>query len=303
MAGIKKSKTDRVFDILNIVFMGIILLAVAYPIYFTVIASVSDPYAVVSGELTFLPVKPTLEAYTNAFRESRIWLGYRNTLFYTAVGVLLNLCLTIPAGYVLSKKQLPGHGLITFYFLLTMYFSGGLIPTYLNVKALGLLNNIWTLVVLGGLSVYNVIVTRSFFVTSVPGELYEAAYIDGSSEFRTFFSIALPLAKAIVAVMALFYAVARWNNYYTAMIYVSDSNLQPLQAVLRGILLMNQTALGALDIDSMDPEVVKEYTRMAYMAEAMKYAVIFIASAPLLIAYPFVQKYFVKGVLIGSVKG
>ena len=303
MAAIKVTRTDRVFNFINILLMLLVAAAAAYPIYFTILASLSDPYAVVSGRVTFWPIKPTLEAYTNAFKEGRIWQGYKNTMIYTGLGTALSLLLTIPAGYVLSKKELPGHGFITFYFLLTMYFSGGLIPSYLNIKWLGLINNAATLIILGGMSVYNVVVTRAFFASSVPNELYESAYIDGASEARSFFSIALPLAKAIIAVMALFYAVSRWNDYYTAMIYVSRSDLQPLQAVLRGILLMNQSALSEIDVTTMEESMVMELTRKSYMAEAMKYAMIFIASAPLLIAYPFVQKYFVKGVLIGSVKG
>ena len=182
-----------------------------------------------------------------------------------------------------------------------MYFSGGLIPTYLLVRDLHLLNTAYTIVVLGGLSIYNMVVTRTYFSNSIPGELYESAKIDGATEFTNFFQIALPLAAPILAVMALYYGVARWNDYYTAMIYLSSSDRQPLQMVLRDILLQNQNALVAAE--NLSDEAMELMARRAYMAEAMKYAVIFIASAPLLCAYPFVQKYFVKGMMIGSLKG
>ena len=306
MSAIKQSKGDRVFNAVNIILMILIMLIMLYPLYFTVIASVSDPYAVANGQVSLLPIRFTLEPYQNVFKESRIWIGYRNTLFYTVLGTVWNLILTIPAAYVLSKKKLHGRTFISIYFLIPMYFSGGLIPTYLQVKSMDLLNKPYTLIILGGLNIYNMIVTRVYFQTSIPEDLYESAYIDGASNFRQFFQIALPLATPIIAVMTLFYAVGRWNDYFTALIYVTDVNLHPLQIVLRGILLLNQTALDTLDTNSLNPndtEYMLELARKTYMAEGMKYSLIFIASAPLLIAYPFVQKYFVKGMMIGSLKG
>lgn len=307
MSVIKPTKVDKVFDICNVVFMVLIIILMLYPLCFTLIASVSDPYEVVNGHVYLYPKGFTLEPYQNVFREKRIWLGYRNTFVYTILGTLFNLCLTIPSAYVLSKKNLPGRSVISVYFLIPMYFGGGLIPTYLLVKDIHLINTFWTLVILGGLSVYNMVVTRVFFQTSIPGELYESAHIDGASEFRCFFQIALPLSTSIIAVMALFYAVGHWNDYFTALVYTSDVEIQPLQVVLRGILLLNQTAVTQISSDAgstnEDIELMKELARRTYMAEGMKYALIFIASAPLLIAYPFVQKYFVKGVMIGSLKG
>ena len=280
---------------------------ILYPLYFTVIASFSDPYAVVNGKVYFWPVNPTLEPYANVFKEARIWIGYRNNMINVPLGTLWNLILTMPAAYVLSKKHLRGRGLLATYFLIPMYFGGGLVPTYLQVKALGLVDKPYTLIVLGGLSIYNMIVSRVYFQTSIPEDIYESATIDGASNFRQFFQMALPLAKPILAVMALFYAVGRWNDYFTAMIYISNQRYQPLQIILRGILLLNQTALNNVNTSNMmaneDIEYMLTLARQVYMAEGMKYSLIFISSAPLLIAYPFVQKYFVKGIMIGSLKG
>lgn len=303
MPAIRKTRADRIFDGCNMAAMLLLLALMTYPLYFVIIVSVSDPYAVVRGSVHLWPEGLTLEAYRNVFRENRIWTGYRNTVFYTVLGTLFSLFLIIPCAYGLAKKRLPGRGLLGIYFLIPMYFSGGLIPTYLQVKGLGLINQPYSLIVLAAMSVYNMIVTRVYFQTSIPEELYESARIDGSSEFGTFFRIALPLAKPILAVMALFFAVSRWNDYFTALIYVSKNNYLPLQIVLRSILLESQTALQNVDTSSMDADAIKNAARLSYMAEAMKYALIFVASAPLLAAYPFVQKHFVKGMMIGSVKG
>ncbi|HML46530.1 MAG TPA: carbohydrate ABC transporter permease, partial [Clostridia bacterium] len=217
---IQKSASDKAFDAVNIAAMLLFMLVMIYPLYFIVIASLSDPYRVLSGKVYLWPSGLTLEAYENVFRESRIWTGYSNTLRYTALGTLLNLALTIPAAYTLSKKRLLGRRALAFYFLIPMYFGGGLVPTYLQVKALGLMNTPYTLIVLGGVSMFNMIVTRVFFSSSIPEELYESARIDGAGELRTFGSIALPLSKPILAVMTLFYAVAHWNSYFGALIYL-----------------------------------------------------------------------------------
>jgi putative aldouronate transport system permease protein len=304
---IKQTKSDLVFDIFNTFCMCLLMFLILYPLYFTVIASFSDPYAVVNGKVYFWPVNPTLEPYANVFKEARIWIGYRNNMINVPLGTLWNLILTMPAAYVLSKKKLRGRGLLATYFLIPMYFGGGLVPTYLQVKALGLVDKPYTLIVLGGLSIYNMIVSRVYFQTSIPEDIYESATIDGASNFRQFFQMALPLAKPILAVMALFYAVGRWNDYFTAMIYISNQRYQPLQIILRGILLLNQTALNNVNTSNMmaneDIEYMLTLARQVYMAEGMKYSLIFISSAPLLIAYPFVQKYFVKGIMIGSLKG
>lgn len=301
----KKTKTDILFDTINITLLLVMILIMVYPLYFTIIASFSDPYSVASGRVTVWIKKLTFDSYINVFKNSDIWLGYWNSLVYTFLGTLFNLALTLPAAYVLSKKYLPYRTLFSWYFLFTMYFSGGLIPTYLIVKNLGLLNKPYTLIILGGISIYNMIVTRIYFQTSIPNELYESATIDGASHFRQFFSIALPLASPIIAVITLYYGVGRWNDYYSALIYLSKNALMPLQMVLRSILMQNAalTALSAEEMARMTQEQLSEAARQAYAAEGMKYSLIFIASAPLLIAYPFVQKYFVKGIIIGSLKG
>lgn len=298
---IHQGKGDRLFNAVIMILLILLLMIIIYPLYFTIIASVSDPYAVVRGRVFFWPKNFNLDSYVNIFKDNRVWTGYRNSLIYTISGTLLNLALTIPAAYVMSKKKLLGYGFFSAFFLVSMYFGGGLIPTYLQVKSLGLLNKSYTMIILGGFSVYNMIITRVYFENSIPDELYESAKMDGANEFRCFFSIALPLSKAIVSVIALYYAVARWNGYFSALIYLSKANYFPLQLVLRNILLLNQNALSM--VGEMTEDEMSAAAELAYKAETMKYALIFISSAPLLCAYPFVQKYFVKGVMIGSLKG
>jgi len=302
---IKQSRVDLIFDIINNFLMLIILFIMLYPLYFTIVASISEPSFVALGQVTILPQGFTWDAYKNVFQNPKIWGGYRVSLINTLIGVILNLILTIPTSYVLSKKRLHGRTFFSWYFLFTMYFGGGLIPSYLLIRSLNLVNKPYTLILLGGLSIYNMVVSRIFFQTSIPEELYEAARVDGGSNYIQFFSIALPLSKPIIAVMILFYAVDRWNDYFTALIYVTDSTLFPLQVVLRNILISNQALLGQVNSGSlvMDEDQLAIIIRNAYLAESMKYSLIFIASAPMLIAYPFVQKHFIKGVMIGSLKG
>ena len=302
MAAIRRSRGDRVFDAVNVVIMILVLFIMAYPVYFVIVASVSDPYEVVNGNVYLYPKGFTLEAYQNVFRQERILQGYTNSIIYTFLGTCWNLVLTIPLAYVLSRKKLRGRWLLTIYFLIPMYFHGGLVPQYIQVKNLGLINQPYTLIILGGLNIYNMIVARVYFQTANPGDLYEAAKIDGASEFRTFFSIMIPLAKPIIAVVTLYYAVWRWNDYFNALIYTSKQEYQPLQMVLRGILLLNEN-MTEIMAGSDDAENIMDMARLAHLAQTMKYALIFIASAPMLIIYPFVQKHFVKGVMIGSLKG
>ena len=302
-AVIRRTRADKIFDTCNAVLMVLLLLITLYPLYIVLIASVSDAYEVAKGNVFAIPKGITFESYMNVFRESRIWLGYRNTIFYAVFGTAFSLILTIPSAYALSKKTLPGRGAISIFFLIPMYFNGGLIPTYLVMKQINMVDQWYSLIFIAASSVYNMIVTRVYFQSNVPEELYESARIDGASELRTFFSIALPLVKPIIAVMTLFFAVARWNDYFNALIYTTDNDYLPLQLVLRSILLNSQTALQKVDTSSMDADAIKNAARLAYMAEAMKYALIVVSSAPLLIAYPFVQKHFVKGMMIGAVKG
>ena len=301
---IGKSRSDAIFEGFNIFFMLLVLAVTIYPLWFVLIASVSDPNAVNTGQVILYLKGFTWASYINVLGADKIWIGYYNTIFNTLFGTLLNLALTIPCGYVLSKKDLPGRGFLSMLFVITMYFGGGMIPTYLNIYKLGLLDNRWTLVILGGISVYNMIIVRTYFQNSIPSDLYEAAKIDGASEFRAFFQIALPLAAPIVAVIALYYAVGRWNEYYNALIYINDTRLNPLQIVLRNILINNQSLLDELLADpTATDEQIATQAKLVYMAEGMKYAIIWVASLPMLILYPFIQKYFVKGVMIDSLKG
>lgn len=299
----KRSKDDIIFDAINTLILGAVLLIVLYPLYYVVLASISDPYLAATGSIGLFPRKPTFMAYRNVFNNADIWSGYRNTLIYTILGTALSLSLTLPAAYVLSKKFLPGRSILTWFFLFTMYFNGGLIPMYLLVQQLRLYNQPYTLIVLGAFSVFNMVITRSYYQSSIPETIYEAADIDGSSHIRSFFTIALPLSAPIVAVMALYYGVAQWNGFFNALVYLSDKNLMPLQIILRNILIYNQTALLNIMTEGVEADEIQAAARLAYMAEAMKYALIIIASLPMLIAYTFVQKYFIKGVMLGSLKG
>lgn len=298
----KRHKLDgtTLFDVINTLLVILITAVIAYPLYFCVIASFSDPTQVATGN-TLLWIKDfTLDAYKNIMKESRLWTGYRNTIIYTILGTTYNLVLTIPLAYVMTKKYMPFRNIISWFFFLTMYISGGMIPTYLLMKNLNLINNPLALIIGSGVSCYNMIVARQYFSTSISQEIYEAAYIDGASELKCFTKIALPLAKPIVAVLTLYYGVGHWNSYYNALLYIYKPKYYPLQLVLRDILISNQTITfdAAGDVDS-----IKQMMANAHAAEGMKYAIIFIASAPLLMIYPFLQKYFAKGVMIGSVKG
>ncbi|MDR1060175.1 MAG: carbohydrate ABC transporter permease [Clostridiales bacterium] len=301
---IRRSRGDMIFDAANYALMGLFLLIMLYPLYYTIIASVSDINEVSLGHVLFLPKGFTLDAYRQIVGNSLIWSGYFNSALYTVLGTAYGLIVMVPLAYALSKKFLIAKGFITWFFIFTMYFSGGMIPAYiLRVQTLGMSNSMWVMV-LGSVSVYNMIVTRTFFKAAVPEELFESAEIDGASQFRCFFSIALPLAVPIIAVMALFFGVSQWNSYFNALLYISDKAKYPLQLVLRNILILNEPM--AIDKDmltSMSAAQAQDQIFRQRLAESMKYSVIFIASAPLLIAYPFVQKHFVKGMLIGSVKG
>lgn len=300
---IKRRPADIVFDTCNICFVVLVTIIMIYPIYFIIIASVSDPYAVYNGKVVLAPVGLSLDPYRNILKYQEIWIGYRNTIAYTFFGTVYNLALTIPAAYVLSKRNLPLRTGISWFFFITMYFGGGLIPTYILYDQLQLINTPYALIVGAGISCYNLIVSRQYFTSSLPEELHEAAIIDGSSEFRFFFRIAIPLAAPIIAVMALYYGVGHWNSYFNALIYITNRQYFPLQLVLRNILILNQTALASMSFTDDDLEMVMEAARQAYLANAMKYALIIIASLPMLCAYPFIQKYFVKGVMVGSLKG
>ena len=298
------SKGDFIFDNMVNLFMIATLIVTAYPLFFTIIASLSEPADVARGNVRFWVVNPTLKSYRQVFAHSQIWLGYRNTVYYTLFGTLFSLVITVPAAYTLSKKKLPGRKWLAMLFVFTMFFSGGMIPTYLIIRNLGLLNTRYVLIITGGFSVYNMIITRVFFSSSIPEEIYESARIDGASDFRQFFSIALPLAVPVIAVITLFYAVSNWNAFFNALLYITRRELEPLQLVLRRVLIMNERALDEAVLQgALQPGQLMDAVQRSYAAYTMKYAMVFIASFPLLVLYPFIQKYFVKGVMIGSLKG
>lgn len=298
----RKNMFDKVFDSVNIILLLIITLITIYPLYFTVIASFSDPYAVAGGKVILWPIKMTLEPYINVLKNDDIWIGYRNSIINTTVVVLYSLALTLPAAYALSKKVLRGRNVIMAYFVFTMYFSGGMIPFYLLIKNMGLMNNRLALILPAGFSVYNMIIARAFFQSTIPEELYDSAKIDGCDEYRTFFQIVMPLSKAIIAVVALYVAVSHWNSWFRVLLFIDKKALYPLQYVLRYTLILNQQ-LTIVEYENMNIEELENLLRRQYMSEGMKYSIIFISALPMLIAYPFVQKYFVKGVMIGSIKG
>lgn len=274
----------------------LMMIIILYPIIFVVSASFSDGTEVQLGHVYLWPVKPTLEGYRAVFSHNNVLTGYRNTIFYTLAGTLINVIVTVLCAYPLSRRDLPFRGFFMFLFVFTMFFGGGLIPTYLLVNSLGMVNTIWALLIPGAMSVYNMIITRTFFQNSIPQELLEASQIDGCSDARYFFSILLPLSQAVISVIALYYAVGHWNSYFNALIYIRDTKLQPLQLILRNILLATRVSLNEFE----DPDLLEGKVGLEFL---VKYALIVVSSVPIMCLYPFVQKFFAKGVMLGSVKG
>ena len=274
------------------------LIAVGYPLYNVIISSVSDPDAIYQGKVLFLPVKPTLEAYEAVFNYPSIWQGYRNSLFYTFAGTFINLIVTVLAAFPLARRDLYGRNILTFVFSFTMFFSGGMIPTYIVVMRLNLLNSIWAMLIPGAMSVWNMIIMRTFFQSTIPEELYEATLLDGGNDVQYLLRVVLPLSKAILAVLGLYYAVGHWNSYFNALIYLNNNDLYPLQVFMRRILVLNE-----VDVDMMGMVNVTELATLRRRSELLKYALIIVSSLPVMLLYPFVQRYFVQGVMIGSIKG
>ncbi len=292
---IRVSMADQVFDILNYVILTLCLLIVAYPLYFIVIASVSDPTAVYAGKVILWPSRFTLEGYQRILDYESFFTGYRNTVIYTVVGTAINVLITIPGAYALSRKDLIGRNIIMMGVTFTMIFSGGLIPTYLLVISLNLYNTMWALILPVAVSAWNLIVARTFFQETIPDELLEAATLDGAGNTQFFLRVVLPLSKSIIAVMILFYAVNHWNSYFNALIYLKSADKYPLQLVLRNILFEN--SLG---------DMVEDASTLALqqrLGDLIKYGIIIASSLPLLILYPFLQRFFIQGVMIGAVKG
>ena len=292
---IRQSAGDRAFNIVNAVVMTLITVVIVYPLYYVLLASITDPVIVNSGKLLFYPESPYFEGYARAFDYAPLWTGYGNTLKYTVVGTAVALLCTIPAGYALSRMDLPGRRVIMFLFTFTMFFSGGIIPLYLVIKSLHMYDTIWAIVLPVAVSAYNLIVCRSFFDTGIPTEMLEAARIDGCTDFKFFFRIVIPLSSTIIAVMCLFYATALWTMFFNPLMFLSGKENMPLQVVLRDLVLMNQAT-------SMTNNA-EEIAMRQKLVEQLKYCIVVLAAAPLLIVYPFLQKYFAKGVMVGAVKG
>lgn len=293
--GLGKTREDRIFDAVTNTLLLLAVFAVLYPLYFVVLASISDPAAVNRGKMLFWPVDITFAGYKYVLRDSRIWMGYMNTAIYTIFGTLFALFLTLSGGYALSRKDLPGISFFMKMMVFTMYFSGGLIPLYMVVRGLNLINTRMALIILGSFSAYNTVIARTFFSSKIPSEFFEAASLDGCGNARFFFSIVMPLSKEIIAVIALFYAVGHWNSYFNALIYVSDRKLYPLQLILRELLITSQSVSNSASVD--------EIAEMQKVAETIKYGVILISSLPVLLLYPFLQRFFVNGIMIGGIKG
>lgn len=288
--------SDRLFSILNNTFLFISMMVVAYPLIYIVSSSLSSPQAVMAHKVWLLPVDFDLISYRAVFTNKQIGLGYMNSLIYMASGTVISVLLTMLLAYPLSRKEFYGRNVVTKFILFTMLFTGGIIPLYLTVRNLGIYNTRWAIILPNAITVWNVIIARTFLQDNISDELYDAAMIDGCSDIRFLFAFVFPLSGAIVAVLGLFYAVGQWNKYFDALLYLQDQALYPLQIILRNILIINKNTPSM----TMDVEAA---IRAQGLSETIRYALIVVASLPLLILYPFVQKFFVKGVMIGSVKG
>ncbi|MCY4483619.1 MAG: carbohydrate ABC transporter permease [Spirochaetaceae bacterium] len=303
MAVTALTRQDRILNGILYVVLSLILAAVAYPLFFVLIASVSDPVLVNTGKVWIIPRGLTLDGYARIVQHDDLLRGYRNSLAYASVGTLLNLGLTLTAAYALSRRDLPGRNGIMLYLTFTMFFSGGLIPTFLLIRDVGLYNTFWIMILPAGgsalhlaVSVFNIIIARTFFMNTIPQELLDAAVMDGCSDLRFFRSVVLPLSGAIVAVLMVFYAVGHWNGFFHGLIYLRERERFPLQLILRDILIQN-TFTEELEIDD------ENALAAMMLAESIKYGMIIVASVPVLILYPFVQKHYVRGVMIGAIKG
>ena len=298
LLGKMRIKDDTVIDGFVIMICTFVTVIVLYPLLYVISASISDPTRVVAGELVLWPVGISLEGYEKIFNYRPIWIGYRNTILYTTFGTLLNLCLTLPAAYALSRKDFYGKSLIMIFLSFTMFFNGGLIPTYLVMMGLRLVNKPVIMILLGAVSVWNTVIARTFFQSNIPFELQEAAYIDGCTTTRLFAQVILPLSKPIIAVLALFCAVSHWNAYFNGLIYLSKIETFPLQIFLRNILILDQMA----DMIG-DPDSIEYMIRQMQLKESMKFGIVVVSSIPVLVMYPFLQKYFIKGMMVGALKG
>jgi multiple sugar transport system permease protein/putative aldouronate transport system permease protein len=287
---------DKIFDIVNYTLLTLVLIIVLYPVLYIIAASFSDPQAVISGQVYIIPVNPTLKGYIAVFKNKKILTGFANSFFYLIVGTLLNLVMTMLCAYPLSRKEFKARNFFAFFFVFTMYFSGGLVPNYILVNNLGLTDTRWAMIIPTAMSTYNMIICRTYIVNSIPDELYEAGQLDGCSPWKYFLSVVIPLCKPILAVMTLYYGVAKWNNYFDAMLYLRKDSLQPLTIIMRQILIQNQ-------VDMTQIGDASNLAKLQGMSELLKYSTIVVACLPVMLLYPFVQKHLVKGVMIGAVKG
>ena len=292
----KRKFEERVVDIVINVVLIILGLVALYPIWYVIIASISSPVAISTGEVVFLPKGLNIDAYKALLAEKRIWIGYRNSIVYTTAATILDLLVMIPCAYALSRHSLPGRKFFMTAFIFTMYFSGGLVPKYLVINSLGMVNTPWALIIPGCVNVFNMIIARSFFESSIPDSLLDAAQIDGANYTRFFVQIVLPLSPAMLAIIALYSVTAHWNAYLGAQMYIYDADLYTLQQVIKSIT-------ATLDSTLMENATFDEISAAIREKQLMKYAVVLVASLPLVVAYPFIQKYFVKGVMVGAVKG
>ena len=290
------STGDRVFTIVNYSLLMLVLIIELYPLVYVVAASFSDPQAVVSGKVFLFPVNPTLKGYAAVFKNKKILTGFSNSIFYLIVGTVLNLVMTMLCAYPLSRKEFRARGFLSMFFVFTMYFSGGMVPAYILVNKLGMINTRWSMIIPMAMSTYNMIICRTYIVKSIPDELYEASQMDGCTPFRYMLSVVVPLSKPILAVLTLYYGVVRWNDYFNAMLYLYKDNLQPLTIVMKEILIMSQ-------VDMTQVTDASAVSKLQGMSELLKYSTIVVASLPVMLLYPLIQKHLVKGVMIGAVKG
>lgn len=297
LTSIKRTAGEKWLDAVLFALVALITLLLLYPLLFVVFASLSDPRKIWDSPLLLFPQGFNLQSYAIVFENKDIWSGYGNTLLYTIVGTCINIVMTVLGAYPLSRKRFFGKGLFTFLFTFTMFFGGGLIPTYLVNKQLGIVNSMWVLVLPGAISAYNLIIMRTYFQTRIPDELEESAYVDGCNDYQLLYKIVLPLSMPIIAVMILFYGVGHWNSYFDAMIYLKDRAKYPLQLILREILIQNDMK------EMVGIAVSGEYADQMIMREGLKYSVVVLSSLPLLILYPLLSRFFEKGIMVGAIKG
>ena len=291
----KETRADRVFDWINVIFATLVLFVVAYPLIVVLSSSFSDAFALMAGKVWLFPVKPTLDGYKAILQHKQVWTGVYNSVIYTVFGTAVNMVVSVLAAYPLSRKDFSLRGPISLIFAFTMWFSGGLIPTYLLIKSMGLFNSRLVMILPTAMSVWNMIIIRTYFQSNISGELLESAKLDGCDDFRYLAQIAIPLSKPVLAVVCLYYMVANWNVFMNAYLYLQKQELYPIQIVLREILLMG-------NVEEIATNATKE-SQARLMKELLKYSLVIVASLPMILVYPFVQKYFVKGIMIGAVKG